>query len=180
MSVKSSLGPTSVPQLPQLVDKTQMEALEDTIRAHVSRRAYRLFELSGYQDGQDWSHWFQAETELLRNEFDLRESGNWLTMNAQLPVLGADNVQIGVAPDRVIVRARRMDHLVAEGVPATDQEIFLVTRLEQEVDPTTARASLRGQKLTIMAKKRFPETITSLLNACLERLNNWGVCWPTV
>lgn len=157
----------AAPRLPQFVDQTQIEALEDTSRAQVSRRAYRWFELSGYQEGQDLSHWFEAEAELLHNELDLHESGNCLSMNADLPVMAADNVQICIAPHRVIVRARITEKLVCSSAPPADEEIFLVTRLDQEVDPTTARASLRGGKLRIMAKKRFPQTITSLLSGCL-------------
>ena len=166
-TAKPSLAPTAAPKPPQFVDQTQIEALEDTIRAQVSRRTYRLFELSGYQDGQDLSRWFQAESELWHNELDLHQSRNWLIMNADLPVMAADNVQIGVGPHRVIVRARKTEYLVCGRVPPADEGIFLVTRLDQEVDPTTVRASLRDQKLTIPARKRFPETTTSLLSACL-------------
>lgn len=154
---KPSLVPTAAPKLPQFVDETQ---IEDALRAQVSRRAYQLFELSGYQDGQDWLHWFQAESELLRNQWELHASGNWLIMSANLP---ADNVQIHVGPNRVLVRARKTENR------GPQPEIFLATRLEQEVDPSTASASLRDQKLTIVAKKRFLRTISSLLSACLDR-----------
>jgi HSP20 family molecular chaperone IbpA len=157
------LKPSAAPKLPQFVDATQ---IEDALRAHLSRRAYRLFELSGYQDGQDLSHWFQAESELLRNQWDLRESGNWLAMRAHLPDMAIDNVQIHVGPSRVIVRAWKTEKR------GPQPETFLVTRLDQEVDPATASASLRDQKLTMVAKKRSPESISSLLSACLE---NQGV-----
>lgn len=151
--------PSAAPKLPQFVDATQ---IEDALRAQVSRRAYRLFELSGYQDGQDLSHWLQAESELLRNQCDLHESGNWLAMGAHLPDMAIDHVQIHVAPNRVMVRAWKTENR------GPRREIFLVTRLAQEVDPATASASLRDQKLILVAKKRSPETISSLLSACLE------------
>jgi hypothetical protein len=40
----------------------------------------------------------------------------------------------------------------------TKREIFLVGDLHTEIDPSTASAAFKDQKLTLMVKKRYPVT----------------------
>jgi HSP20 family molecular chaperone IbpA len=158
---KPALVPTAVPKAPQFIDKSQVEALENAIRNHVARRAYQLFELTGCQDGNDLSHWLQAESEVLRPAVQVHESGSWIAIDVCVPQIATHNVQIYVEPNRVMVRARRTESSTSDSALPAEEELFLVAHLEQEVDPATASASLRDHTLTVTAKRSFPETITS-------------------
>jgi hypothetical protein len=43
----------------------------------------------------------------------------------------------------------------------TQHELFIAQELNTEIDPSTASAAFRDQKLTLMVKKRFPESATA-------------------
>jgi HSP20 family molecular chaperone IbpA len=123
----------------------------------VSERAYRLYESSGWEHGNHHAHWLQAQNEVLQRGLEIRESGSWLSINAALPGVEADHVEVYLEPTRVIVRAEKSEsNQDSDTREISQQEVFLLQDLDTEVDPATASAAFKDQKLTLMVKKRYP------------------------
>lgn len=142
---------------PRFVNKSEAETFEREIRRRVSERAYRLFEESGYPDGEAEKHWLQAESEIFHRGIEVRESGSWVTLNTTIPDASAEDVDIYVDATRVIVRAKkngRSDQAGLSSEGPVGEEMFLAVDLKVEVDPTTATASLKDRRLSLMVKKQ--------------------------
>ena len=145
---------------PRIIGETEAESFHQSLYRRVSERAYRLFESSGRAHENDQAHWLQAESEVLRHGLEIRESGSWLSIHALLSEVSAADIQIYVAPDRVIVRVENTQTVENSDPPQrglTQHEEFLAQELNSEIDPSTVSAAFKDQKLTVMVKKRFPE-----------------------
>jgi HSP20 family molecular chaperone IbpA len=156
----SRLAPDGEARTPRIIGETEAESFHQSLYRRVSERAYRLFESSGRAHENDQAHWLQAESEVLRHGLEIRESGSWLSIHAPLPEVSAADIQIYVAPDRVIVRVEKTQTSETSDPPQrglTQHEEFLAQDLNTEIDPSTASAAFKDQKLTLMVKKRFPE-----------------------
>jgi HSP20 family molecular chaperone IbpA len=154
---KSALSGSS--KTPQILSEDQQAAFQDKVRQRVSQRAYDIYQNSGSQDGNDYEHWIQAENEVLQRGIEVRESGSWLAFNASMPEGSADDVEICLTPTSVTVYAEKGQPVkAADGneQELTQREIFLTHDLNTEIEPATASATLKDQKLTIMVKKRYP------------------------
>ena len=149
---KSALSGSS--KAPQILSEDQHSAFHDKVRQRVSQRAYDIYRDSGSQDGNDYEHWVQAENEVLQRGIEMRESGSWLAFNATIPDSSADNVEVLLTPTNVFVRAEKRPESGSQEI--TEREIFLTEDLKTEIEPSTASATLKDQKLTIMVKKRYP------------------------
>ena len=150
-----------VASTPKIVAENGKDALHKTIQARISERAYALYEGSGREHGNAERHWHQAEGEILQQGLEVRESGSWLSVSASLPDLSAEDMEICVEPERVIVHAQKRQ--VSEDKASQTQELiqtelFLARSLPVEVEPSTASAAFKDQKLTLMVKKRYPES----------------------
>jgi HSP20 family molecular chaperone IbpA len=153
------------PAAPQVItDRSGKEALDQAIQRRVAQRAYGLYEASGGEHGNHEKHWRQAESEILQHRLEIRESGSWLSINATLPDAPAEDVRVYVESQRVFIHAQRAattESAVSEAQGLAQQELFLVGDFSVEVDPSTASASLKDQKLTLMVKKRYPATTSA-------------------
>jgi len=142
-----------------IFDPNEREVFDQLIQRKVAERAYQLFEGSNAAHGKDEQHWLQAESEILQHGLDIRESGSWLSITASLPNVSDDTLQIRMEPNRAVVHGQKISQQRdATSGTQTDsqQDFFLRSDLNVEVDPSTASASLKDQKLTIMVKKRYP------------------------
>jgi HSP20 family molecular chaperone IbpA len=154
---KSALSGSS--RTPQILSEDQHSAFQDKVRQSISRRAYDIYQNSGSQDGNDYEHWIQAENEVLQRGIEVRESGSWLAFNASIPDGSADNVEVCLTPTSVIVHAEKAEPITnatGNAQELSQREIFLAHDLNTEIEPSTASATLKDQKLTIMVKKRYP------------------------
>ncbi len=155
---KSALSGSS--KTPQILSEDQNAAFQDKVRQRVSQRAYDIYQNSGNQDGNDYEHWIQAENEVLQRGIEVRESGSWLAFNASIPEGSADDVEICLTPTSVTVRAEKSQAVkTPEGNAAGKSRsvrFFSTHDLNTEIEPSTASATLKGQQLTIMVKKRYP------------------------
>ena len=154
---KSALSGSS--KTPQILSEDQNAAFQNKVRQRVSQRAYDIYQNSGNQDGNDYEHWIQAENEVLQRGIEVRESGSWLAFNASIPEGSADDVEICLTPTSVTVRAEKSQAVKTPETneqEITEREIFLTHDLNTEIEPSTASATLKGQQLTIMVKKRYP------------------------
>ena len=159
---KTALSNTS--KSPELVPDDQHQRFHDRIRQRISERAFDLYRDSGGKDGNDRQHWLQAEDEILRRGLEVRESGSWLAVNASIPDGSADDIQIYLSPRRVMVRAEKREAIRnadSQTHGLAQREIYLVEDLNTEVEPSTASAAFKDQKLTVMVKKRYPVSSTS-------------------
>lgn len=147
----------AVTTAPRFVEAHEADALRETIQDRISKRAYQLYEQSGYQQGQDRQNWLQAESEVLGHGLEVRESGSWIAVNGRLPAVSAEDVQIYIDPRRVIVRAKTQDPLGGHRQSAANEEdVFVVADLNTEVEPESASAALKDEKLSLMIKKCRP------------------------
>jgi HSP20 family molecular chaperone IbpA len=152
---KTALSGSS--KTPQIVSEDQSTAFQDKARQRVAERAYDIYQNSGGQPGNDYEHWIQAENEVLQRGIEVRESGSWLAFNASIPDSSADNVQICLTPTSVMVCAEKSETAGdASAQVSAQREIFLTHDLTTEIEPSTASATLKDEKLTIMVKKRYP------------------------
>ena len=151
---KSALSGSS--KTPQILSEDQHAAFQDKVRQSVSQRAYDIYREAGSQDGNDYEHWIQAENEVLQRGIEVRESGSWLALNASIPANSADNVEICLTPTNVIIRTEKSQRADANEQEFAQWDIFLTHDLNAEIEPSTASATLKDDKLTIMVKKRFP------------------------
>jgi HSP20 family molecular chaperone IbpA len=146
---------------PKIIAESEKESLHQAIQERIAERAYSLYEASGREHGNADQHWLQAESEILLQGLEVRESGSWLSINAALPDASAEDVEICLEPERVIVRAKKREAIQDSGSQTQDlmqTEVFLVRSLPVEIEPSTASAAFKDQKLTLMVKKRYPES----------------------
>jgi HSP20 family molecular chaperone IbpA len=161
----------SSPKVPQFADQDGKARISQALQARISERAHSLFEQSGRPDGNHIADWLQAESEVLQRTLDVRESGSWLSVNASLADVAPEDVLISVEPKRVLIWAAKGDEIKndgGQGTSSTSRELFLVQDLKVDVDPETASASLKDQKLTLMVKKRYPVTTDAPLSKAGE------------
>ena len=100
----TSLTPTA----PRFVDRSEWQTLEEQARDCIAERARRIYEESGRQAGNDDSNWLRAESEVLRRDLEVSESGSWVRVDATLPGFSAEDVQICVDSARVMVKAEKL------------------------------------------------------------------------
>jgi HSP20 family molecular chaperone IbpA len=146
-------------RVPKFADEDGKSRIAQALQDRISLRAYSLYEESGQPDGNHFADWLRAESEILQRTLDVRESGSWLAVNASLPDVTPEDVLISVEPKRVLIQAVRSEEAknnTAHESGSTRRELFLVQDLNVEVDPETASASLKDQKLTLMVKKKYP------------------------
>jgi|SRR5580765_1216676 len=151
--VFSSL-PASTLTTPSFLVGREAEDLEQAVANRVRERAQLLFEQSLGAPGNDEANWLRAESDILRTNIEVRESGTWLSLRAAIPDASGQGMQIVVKPRCVLVRATQI-----KNEPSTRQdqdEIFLVANLPVEVDPPSAAASFRDHNLLLMIKKAQP------------------------
>lgn len=135
--------------------------LEQLVSDRIRERAYSLFEQSGRAPGNEDANWIRAESEILRSDVQVRESGSWLALTAFLPDASGQEMQIAVQAKRVVVRATaggKKEDLSDRTAPAAG-EIFLAANLAVDVDPSSAAASYRDQTLRLMVRKRRTDKI---------------------
>ncbi len=117
----------------------------------IAERAYELFEERGYAHGNDLDDWFRAEAEMLQPvSCDLKESSQAITVVA--PVRGFTAVELAVTaePRRLVVSGKHEEK--ARG----KRMVRCAIDLPAEVDPTEAKAVLRGELLGVVLPKARP------------------------
>jgi HSP20 family molecular chaperone IbpA len=161
MATSKPAPSSKLPVTPRIIGESDKETFDQALHRRVSERAYHLYESSGREHGNDHAHWLQAQNEILQRGLEIRESGSWLSINAALPGVEADNIEVYLEPNRVIVRAEKSEtNQESDAREFSRQEIFLIENLNNEVDPATASAAFKDQKLTLMVKKRYPMSET--------------------
>ena len=150
-----SSRPALISTTPRFLPGPEAEELEQVIHAKIRDRAYALFEESGRAPGNEDANWLRAESEVLRSDLHVRESGSWVALSASLADASGEDIQIAVRPTRVLIRARteRHDSSSPEAGERPDSEIVLAAHLQSDVDPQSASGSFRDKNLLVMIRK---------------------------
>jgi HSP20 family protein len=129
----------------------------------IGRRAFEIFESRGQVHGNDREDWRLAESELLTPaKFHLSESGEQLTVRAEVPGFNREEIKVSLEPHRLSVSGK--------AVPSEDQQpgkhnhshrhgqlMFRVIELPCEVDLSKARATFNDGTLEVVMPRAAPE-----------------------
>ena len=121
----------------------------------IARRAYELFESSGFTHGHAHEDWLRAESEiLLQAPVDVTETETGFTIRADVPGFGEEDLEVRVAPRSLCITGKRQE--------ASDQKqgktvyserrpkhIFRVLDLPCEIDPDTVNTTVSDGLLEI-------------------------------
>jgi HSP20 family protein len=125
----------------------------------IARRAYELFESSGFTHGYAHEHWLRAESEtLLQAPVDVTETETGFTIRADVPGFREKDLEVRVVPRSLCITGRRQE--------ASDQKegttiyrerrsthVFRVLDLPCEIDPDAVNATVSGGLLEIKLLK---------------------------
>src|ERR1700680_1311497 len=109
MNEKLTIPQTTNPTAPcKVIEPQALREQINQVYDSVARRAFELFENDGAIDGRDLDHWLKAEQELLHSvHVNIEESADKLTVEAEVPGFGADDLEVGLEPRRVTIRGQK-------------------------------------------------------------------------
>ncbi len=125
----------------------------------IARRAYELFESSGFTHGQADENWFRAESEiLLQAPVVITETETGFTIRVDVPGFSEKDLEVRVAPRSLCITGKRQeasDQKEGETVyrERHSTHIFRVLDLPLEIDQDTVNATVSGGVLEIKLLK---------------------------
>jgi len=128
----------------------------------IGHRAFEIFEGRGYIHGNDKEDWLLAESELLTPvKFHLSESGEQLTVRAEVPGFNREEIKVSLEPHRLSISGKAVpseDHQPGKHTHSRRhaQMIFRVIDLPCEVDLSKARATFNDGTLEVAMPKAAP------------------------
>jgi HSP20 family molecular chaperone IbpA len=155
MSSPSAAAPSKDSSFAIPVNSTP-ERVHDRVRERIANRAYDLYQQDGGGHGQDMRHWLQAESEILRDVPEIRESASWYTINVPLRGFAANEVQVSVERRLAVVAAEKQQVTPSEpgrGSDVLDESIYASAKWPTDVDPNTASAYLKDGVMTLTVKR---------------------------
>lgn len=161
--MSTQLAPqVQTPSTSQSPLKVEAEKILQRIRElsdSIARRAYGLFEGRGCSEGHDLEDWIQAESEFLRPiQLELAEEHDRLILSAEVPGFSAEEINVAVEPNRVLLHGRREvitdEKSGSTGLSECSSEEFCSSLgLSHEVDPADATATLKDGVLKLILPK---------------------------
>ena len=128
----------------------------------IALRAFEIFESSGRASGRDHENWLKAEAELLHPvHLDIAESGEAVTVRAEVPGFGAKDVEIRLEPHRLAITGKRETNEERKTEKTLYSErcvdqVFRVIDLPAEVNPERATAEFKDGILRLAMPKATP------------------------
>jgi HSP20 family protein len=125
----------------------------------IARRAYELFESSGYTHGHAHEDWLRAESEiLLQAAVDVTETETGFTVRADVPGFGEKDLEVRVAPRSLCITGKRHESSDQKEGTAIYSErpsthIFRVLSLPAEIDRDAVNATVSHGLLEIKLLK---------------------------
>ena len=132
------------------------DQIHHRVNERIAGRAYDLYQQEGNRHGEDIRHWLQAESEILSNVPEIRESSSWFTVNIPLKGFVPSEVHVSVDPQSALVVAEKEQISNSEAGRSSDvfeQAIFTTAKWPTDVDPDTASAYLKNGVLTLTVKR---------------------------
>ena len=156
--VSSAAAATPVRTSPLFPDGPTFELAQE-INDLVARRAYELFESSGFTHGHAREDWLRAESEiLLKVPVDVMETETELTVHADVPGFGEKDLEVQIAPRSLCILGRRQEASdEKEGrivySERRSKQIFRPVDLPAEADTDGVNATLTDGLLEIKVSK---------------------------
>ena len=125
----------------------------------IARRAYELFESSGFTHGHAQEDWLCAESEILLNvPVDITETETELSVRAEVPGFGEKDIEVRVAPRSLCITGQRHESSdQKEGKTVYSERsathIFRVLDLPSQIDPDRVKATVSDGLLAITLSK---------------------------
>jgi len=125
----------------------------------IARRAFEIFDANGRWFGNDWDHWFRAESELLRpTHLEIAESDDHLIVRAEVPGFTTKELSISVEPRKVTIAGKHESHEESKKAKTIysercANEILRVIDLPAEIDSSRVIATLKDGVLSIELPK---------------------------
>jgi HSP20 family molecular chaperone IbpA len=137
---------------PEILSHEGGRGLLDEFHDLVARRAYERFDQDGRVDGNDLSHWFEAENESAPPRPYVRELADSFVANVSLPEASGENVKVLATEDRAIVYAENSSADRA-GETQTRESTYYLIRWPESVDISSCTADLDNGNLTLQIRK---------------------------
>ena len=159
--------PTKISVLTKRSEPREAFSRMDRIHNLIERRAFELFDHGGRFLGRDLADWFQAEAELLHPvHLEIDESGEALTVRAEVPGFAANELDIHVEPRRLTI-AGKHEHRKEENKNGKTvyseqcaEEILRSVELPSAVEPSKVNATLKDGILTVeLPKVTSPKSV---------------------
>jgi len=147
---------------PTTVKPSQAESLAAHLNATfeaISRRAYEIFEGSGYAPGRELDNWFQAERELLHPvHIQVNESEEALEIQAEVSGFSEKELEVSVQPQRIVISGKRETNTEQKKGKSVYSEtcsdqILRIVDLPAEVETNKVVASLKNGVLELHLPK---------------------------
>jgi HSP20 family protein len=156
-SIASQAGSTAI--TPRFVEPQAIYNRLNELNDAIARRAFELFEGDGRIFGRDLDHWLRAEAELLHPaHVRIRESGDAITVDAEVPGFSANELQLSLEPRRLTISGKKQSSseekrgnvLYSE---RCSNELLRSIELPVEVNASRATATLNNGILELTAPK---------------------------
>jgi general secretion pathway protein A len=134
-------------------------AFASEIRDSIARRAYELSEARGFENGHEQEDWQRAESELMLDvPVDVAEEETEFTVRAAVSGFAGTDLEVQVAPRCLCIsgtgeEASAAQHDDAAYSQRRSKHIFRLLELPSEIDPDSAKATVRNGLLEIKLSK---------------------------
>jgi len=156
---------SSAVSTPRFVEPQAIYNRTKELYNEISRRAFELFEGDGRIAGRDLDHWFKAEAELLHPaHVQIKESGDAIIVNAEVPGFNANELQLSLEPRRLAISGKKQsssDEKKGNVVYSErcSNELLRSVDLPVEVNVSRASATLNNGILELTAPKLAAKTV---------------------
>ena len=161
----------SRPQQVRVVSGEETKRFLEGFNSLIARRAYNLFEQCGRANGDDVSHWLQAENEMATLLPEVRELPDSFTIHVSLPGFVGDQVRVWASENRAIISAESIRESQAVQIPQPEA-IYYRVRWPENVDPGACNAQIENGELMLTAR-RAAESETTRNPADPENIESW-------
>ena len=159
MKNETPTQPDRAPTIHDLLAGDPFFELAQEINDLIARRAYELFESTGFTHGHAREDWLRAKSEILLNvSVDVKETETELTVRADVPGFGERDLEVRVAPRSLCITGKRQessDQKEGKNVYSERRatQIFRVLELPSQIDPDRMNATVSDGILDIKLSK---------------------------
>lgn len=137
---------------PEILSQEDGRGPLDEFNNLVARRAYERFDQDGRVDGNDLSHWLEAENELAPPLPPVRELADSFVANISLPDISVENIKVYATEDRAILYAGNSSADGAGRTQSTESTYYMI-RWPEPADTSSCTAELENGNLTLQVRK---------------------------
>jgi HSP20 family protein len=159
MAEKTAVQIAREPTIAKPFEVESLAAHLSAIFDAISRRAYEIFEGSGYTPGRELDNWFQAEKELLHPvHIQVNESEEALEIQAEVPGFSEKELEVNVEPQRLVISGKRETNTKQKKGKTVYSEtcsdrVLRIVDLPAEVETNKVVASLKNGVLELHLPK---------------------------